>query len=166
MEIELAQLTQECGKLVLAVQVRAVARDILRDDDEFLHARGRKLARLVQKFVHRAAAVTAAQARNDAVGTAVVAALSDAQIRVPRRRGQNARAALHAVLNVAHVAGAQATAAHHLVDREGDLAVAAGAEHRVDLRQLMEHIVLVALRHAAGDDDLFELALFFELRHL
>ena len=52
------------------------------------------------------------------------------------------------------------------IDRAGDLAIAAGAEHRVDLRQLMEHIVLVALRHAAGNDDLFELALFFELRHL
>ena len=166
MEIELAQLTQECGKLVLAVQVRAVARDVLRDDDEFLHARGRKLARLVQKFVHRAAAVTAAQARNDAVGTAVVAALGDAQVRIPRRRGQNARAALHAVLNIAHVAGAQPAGRHDLIDRAGDLAVAAGAEHRVDLRQLMEHIVLVALRHAAGDDDLFELAIFFELRHL
>ena len=166
MEIELAQLTQECGKLVLAVQVRAVARDVLRDDDEFLHARGRKLARLVQKFVHRAAAVTAAQARNDAVGTAVVAALGDAQIRIPWGCGEDARAALLAVVDIAHVTGAQRLRAHHLVDGKGNVAVAAGAEHRVDLRQLMEHIVLVALRHAAGDDDLFELALVFELRHL
>ena len=46
-EVELAQLAQQRRKLMFAVEVRAVARDVLRDNDEFLHARGGKLARLV-----------------------------------------------------------------------------------------------------------------------
>ena len=36
---------------MLAVQIRSVARDILRDDDQLLHARGRKLARLVKQIL-------------------------------------------------------------------------------------------------------------------
>ena len=69
------------------------------------------------------------------------------------------------MVDIPHVAGPQRCAAHHLVERKGNVAVAAGAEHRVHLGQLAQHIVLVALRHAAGDDDLLESSLLLELRH-
>ena len=86
-EVELAQLAQQRRKLMFAVEVRAVARDVLRDNDEFLHARGGKLARLVEKLRHRAAAIAPAQARDHAIGAAVVAALGNAEIGIPWRRG-------------------------------------------------------------------------------
>ena len=70
------------------------------------------------------------------------------------------------MVDIAHVTGAQYLRAHHLVDGKGNVAVAAGTEHRIHLGHLRKYIVLVALRHAAGHDDLFELALRLERRHL
>ena len=96
----------------------------------------------------------------------VVTPLGDAEVGVPGGRGQDARPVLGGGVDVAHAAGPQAGIPHHLVDGIADVAVAAGAQDAVHLRQLLQHVLLVPLGHAAGDDDLFHLASALQLRHL
>ena len=78
--VDPAQLPQQLRELPLAVEIETVAAGILRDDDQLLDAVGRKLLRLLDELLDRAAAQLAAQLRDDAVGTVVVAALGDLQI--------------------------------------------------------------------------------------
>ena len=163
-EVQLAQLPQQLRQLFLLIKIHAVAGDVLRNDDALLHAAVRQRLGLDQNVLHPAAAVLAPQGGNDAVGAAVAAPLGDAEIGVVHGGGDDPRQLLHRGVYVGKMA--VSLSGGHLFHGGNDVAVAAGAEHRVDLGQLVEHIVLVALRHAAGDDDLFELALFFELRHL
>ena len=94
----------------------------------------------------------------------VVAALGDPEISIPGRRGQDPGPALVCGVDIAQVAGPQALV-HDLVNGRGDLAVTAGAQNAVHLGQLPQHILLVPLGHAAGDQDLFHLAGLFQLRH-
>ena len=165
MEIQLAQLTQEPCQLVLAVQVCAVPGDVLRDDDELLHPGGGKLRRLVQQLVHGAAAVLTPQGRNHTIGAVVIAALGDSQIGIPCRRGQNPLAALVGGMDVPQMAGLCALF-HHFRNSADNIAIAAGTEQTVHLRQLVENIALIALGHAAGDKNLLDFSLLFQLRHL
>ena len=62
--------------------------------------------------------------------------------------------------------GLRPEARHHLVDGGADIAVAAGAQNAVHLRQLVQNVLLVPLGHAAGDQDLLYLASPLQLRHL
>ena len=150
---------------MLAVQVRAVPGDVLGDDQQLLDAGGRQLPGLFQQALHGAAAVLAPEGGDHAVGAVVVAPLGDAEVGVPGGRGQDALPVLGGGVDVAQVAGPQA-ACHHLVDGIADVAVAAGAQDAVHLRQLAQNVLLVPLGHAAGDEDLFHLAGALQLRHL
>ena len=94
----------------------------------------------------------------------VVAALGDAQIGVPGRRGEDAGAVLGGSVDVAEAGGP--VVRHDLLHRLNDVAVAACAQDAVHLRQLREHVLLVPLGHAAGDQNLLHLARLFQLRHL
>ena len=64
----------------------------------------------------------------------VVAALGDAEVGIPGRRGQNALAALVGGVDVADVAGPQALL-HDLGDGSRNVVVAAGTQDAVHLRQ-------------------------------
>ena len=165
MEVQLAKLPEKFRQLVLSIEVRAVAGDILGDDQQLLDAGRAELGRLVQQLRHGAAAVLAPQGRDDAVGAVVVAALSDAQVGVPGGRGQNPLAALVGGVDIAQVAGALSLF-HHLGDGLGDIVVAAGAQDAVHLRQLPEHILFIPLGHAAGHQDLPDLPGLLQFRHL
>ena len=164
-EVQLAELPQELRQLVLPVEVGAVAGDVLGDDDELFDPGGGQLRRLVQQLRHGAAAVLPPQGRDHAVGAAVVAALRDAEVGVPGRCGEDPGSPLLRRADVAEVAGPEALG-HHLVDGLGDVAVAAGAEDPVYLRQLPQDILLVALGHAAGDENFPHLPGLLQLRHL
>ena len=165
MEVQLAQLPQQLCQLVLAIQVRAIAGDVLSNDQQLLHPGGGQLGGLIQQFVHGTAAVLAPQGGNDAVGTVVVTALGDAQIGIPWRRGQDALAALVGSVNVADVAGPQSLL-HNLHNGPGNITVAAGSQDAIHLRQLLQHVVLIPLCHAASDQNFLDLARFFQLGHL
>ena len=135
---------------MLAVEVRAVPGDVLRNDDQLLDPGRGQLRRLVQQLVHGTAAVLSPERGDHAVGAVVVAALSDPQIGVPRGGGQNALAALVGSVDIPQMAGFFALF-HHLGDGRGNVAVAAGTQQAVHLRQLVENILFIALGHAAGD---------------
>ena len=149
-EVQLAELLEELRQLVLAVEVGAVAGDVLGNDDQLLHPGGGQLRCLVQQLVHGTAAVLATEGGDHAVGAVVVAALGDPQIGIPRGRGQNALTALVGGVDIPQMAGLFALF-HHLGDGRGNVAVAAGTQQAVHLRQLMENILFIALGHAAGD---------------
>ncbi len=147
----------------LAVPVHAVARDVLRDDDELLDAGIGELPCLGENMLHRAGAVFAAQLGDDAEGAPVVAALRDAQEGVVTRRGEHAaelvdRRVMSSKRLTVPPAMTVSTASTMSL-------VAAGAENAVHLGKLLCHLTLIALRHAAGDQNFLELAGLFQLRH-
>ena len=100
-----------------------------------------------------------------AIGAVVIAALGDSQIGIPRRRGQNPLAALVGGMDIPQMAGLCALF-HHFRNSADNIAITAGTEQTVHLRQLVENIALIALGHAAGDKNLLDFSLLFQLRHL
>ena len=93
----------------------------------------------------------------------VVAALRDAQEGVVARRGEHAAELVDRRVDV--VEAADGAARHDGLDRVHNVLVAAGAENAVHLGKLLCHLTLIALRHAAGDQNFLELAGLFQLRH-
>ena len=67
-------------------------------------------------------------------------------------------------MNISQAAGPE-SAGHDLVNGCHNFTIAAGAQNAVHLRKLSQHISLIALGHAAGDEKLFELSGLFQLRH-
>ena len=162
-EVEFAQLAQERGELVLTIEVGAVARDVLRDDDQLLHPGVCQLARLGEDILHAAAAVLAAQVGDDAESAAVVAALGDAEVGIVAGRGEHAVKLLDGTVDVGEAA--RALPGHQLAQGGDDVAVAAGSHHAVDLRELVDDLLLIALGETSRDEDLAEPAVRLELRH-
>ena len=163
-KIQLAQLTQQLRQLPLLIQIHTVARNVLGDDDTFLHALIRQRLGLRQHFLHRTAAVFAAQGRDHAVGAAIAAALGNAQIRIVHRCGQNAGQFLHRAVDVGKMAAGLAL--HHLIDRLHDPAVIGGAHDAVHLGQLGHDLLTVALAQAAGHQNPAHQPRFFQRAHL
>ena len=160
-EIQLAQLTQQLRQLLLAIEVHAVAGDILRDDDALFHAVRRQGTSFGQNVLHGAAAVAAPQLGDDAVGTAVGAALGNAQIGDVGGGRQHAGQLLHRAVDVTEVGAV--LAGHHLLHGGHNVAIVGGAHHAVDLRQFRPHFVPVALAQTAGHQNFLHLARRFQL---
>ena len=162
-EVQLTQLPQQRRQLLFAVQVDAVAGDILSDDDALLHPGVSQMLRLGQHILHAAAAVFPAQRRYHAIGAAVVAALGNTQIGiVPRRRQHPVEFVDHPV-DIGKAPGR--AAGHHFRERRDDLTVAAGAHDAVHLRQLVQYLLLVALGQAPRHQYLAHLSLGLQRRH-
>src|SRR5699024_1580080 len=70
-----AEFLQKKVKRFLPVQIRAVYRRFLGDDDQLLHSLGSQIFRLSEKLFFRNAPEVPAQRRNNAVSTVFVAAL-------------------------------------------------------------------------------------------
>ena len=161
--VDLAYPAAKLCKAAFSVKIRAVARYILRDDDDLLHAVSCEVARFLNNVFHLSRAVSAAYVRNRAEGAEVITALGDAQI-CPRRAGAyNARYLVHGGAVVRKKA-------HRLffkncVHSRNDIAEAADAEDGVNLRKLIGNCGAVAFGKAAGHYDLAESALGFELCH-
>ena len=68
------------------LQVNAIGRRVLADDQQFLHAAFEQRARLLQHIANGAAHQIAPHRRDDAEGAAVIAALADLQVGVMARR--------------------------------------------------------------------------------
>ena len=94
--VYLAKLVQQLRQRKLSVKVKTVACRILCNDDQLLNSVSGEQLSLIDDILHRAASEMTAYIGNSAVGTAVVAAVSYAQIRIMRQCGDYALA-LHAV---------------------------------------------------------------------
>ena len=92
----------------------------------------------------------------------VVTALGNPQVGVPGRRGENSGPVLGGGVDVAQTAGPEILL-QDLGNGLGDVPVAAGAQDAVHLRQLFQNVLPVALGHAAGDQDFFQLPGLFQL---
>ena len=163
-EIHFAKRAQKCTEPTLAIEVDAVACDILRDNDEFTHAVPGKGARFIEHIFHRAAAVLAAKRGDNAVGTVVIAPLGDAEVCVVGRCGAKAGKLVDGSMDAAKAA--RHTARHRPLDGGDDLGVASGAEDAVDFGHFLDNLILIALREAAGDEDLFDRSLLLPARGL
>ena len=162
-EVQLTQLPQQRRQLLLAVQVDAIAGDVLGDDDALLHTGVSQLFCLRQHVLHAAAAVSTPQGRDHAVGAAVVAALRDAQVGIVPRRGQHPVELVDHPVDIGKAPGR--TASHHLGKRRHDLTVAAGAHDAVHLRQLVQYLLLVPLGQAPRHQYLAHLPLGLQRCH-
>ena len=159
-----AQLVQQEGKARRAVQVRAVAARVLRDDDQLLDAGLRKAAGLLQDVLHGAAAVAPAQMGDDAEGAEIVAALGDLDVGIVLRRREHAPGLVCRGIDVAELADGLA-AVQQAVRHGDDVVIAACAEHAVDLRHLLQDLVLIALRQAACHEQSADAALLLQRAH-
>ncbi len=89
--VDRVQLPQQPREGAALAPVDAVERRVLRDQQQLPHAPVRERPRLAHDRLGRAAAVRAAQRRDDAERAGVVAALGDLDVREVRRRRQQAR---------------------------------------------------------------------------
>ena len=141
--LDLHKLPQQQRKTRPAVEIRAPARDVLRDDDQLLDTERRELLCLLHDRVERTAAVAAADGGDGAEGAPVVAPLGDAQIRPARSGRDHAADLLNGAALVAEIQ--RPAVVHHVLDGLTDLAEAARAEHAVHLRKALENVVFVPL---------------------
>ncbi len=154
--IELAQLAGEVGhvrthfsaglqRIGGVAHVDAIGRGVLANDQQFLGAGGDQLLGLAQDCIGPAAGEIAAQARDDAEGAAVIAALRNLQIAVVARR--ELQITLRHQIEEGRRRNRRRVVdrAHHLLIlmRTGD------GEHVGEA--LADHLRFLA--HAAGDDD-------------
>ena len=159
-----AQLGQQVSQGRTAVQVQAVAGDVLSHHDELLHAGLGQVPGLFQDGLLGAAAELAPDVGDDAVGAAVVAALGDAQ------PGPVIGGADHTVglrdggVDVAKVG--DGLAGLDAVNDLTDLLITPHADEAIHVGAETCHLVLLPLGHAAGDDDLLDLTGLLHLHQL
>ncbi len=162
--LDLRKLLTELRKAAFPVEIGAVARNVLRDDDELPDAVGGKLPCLRDDVFEPSRAVVPPDVGDRAEGAEVVAALRDAQVSPARPGGHDAGDLLHGGVFIAEEACAAPR--EHRVGGAHDVPEAPDAEHGVDLRQLLQDRILVALAQTARDDQTAQPALLLELRHL
>ena len=179
--LDLVQLAEERGERLalggvdLAARVRtrvgpavhAEVGGVLGDQVDLLDALGDELAGFLDDGFDRAAAVTAADAGDDAEGAGVVAAFGDLDVgRVTRREAEARGVEVRDVRRgLGQELGHAGFAAHDLMDDGDDVGDLVEADESVDLGELDAAFgalddgegALVALRHAAGDDELLAL---------
>lgn len=93
----------------------------------------------------------------------VIAALGNFQIGVIFRRCEDP--AIFRLVGVNIVEALVALAGQHLPDRVRNIVIRARAKHAVNLRQLLQNFLLIALGETAGDEDFLDSSLCFQLRH-
>ena len=161
---------------IVTVQILAVARDILRDNRQLPDTQCGQFLCLAHQLLHRAGTVAAADIRNSAVGTPVIAPLCNLEVSGIVRRGQHAVAAqLHCILILKGtvLAGGIQRFLRGLLrfdlrldrtDSVHDTVNAADTQQGVHLRHLLEYLLAVAFRQTARHDNTLEMAILLEPR--
>ena len=121
--------------------------------------------RLSQHLIIRTAGVRSAQLRDNAVGAAVVAALSNFQISHIARSRQHTRQSLD-IFAFELFQMLQALACHNLVDNPADISKAVRTNNGINLRQAFKQLVSIALAQAASHNQIFAAALRLIFAHL
>ena len=156
----LCQTAQKLGELVFSVKIDTVASGVLSYDSQLLYPEIFKVLCLADEIVHGAGAEFSADVGNCTVGAAVVAALCDLQVRRMVGSGQNSVATqLHGVFVL--VRGISLALGYSL-DRVHDVVDTADAQNRVNLGELLEDRVAIALGQTARDDDALQIFVFLE----
>ena len=146
-------------QLRLSRQVVAVRGQVLRDQVQLDGAFAHQPLRFDHDVVDRPAPLQPAQRRDDAEGALVVAALGDLHVGRPARHRVAARR--FGVRDVVGVGYDRPIA--FALENLGNARISAGADEVIDLRHLLLEDIGVALREAAGDNQRFAAAGFFEL---
>src|SRR5512133_1859102 len=138
------------GRTIL--HVAAVAGNILGDHVDFLDPTGDQYFSLSHQRVQRSGAIGTAQLRDDAVGTAVGAPLTDLQVGVPGGRRVEARQGF--IVNVIRIPDVlQLTLyAAFFSQNFGNAGVVTGADEDIHLGQFMGQFFLITLRQAPRND--------------
>ena len=155
---------QQFRQFVFLVQVPAVERGILGDEDDFLHALRREGLRLVDDVLDAPGAELAADLGNGTEGTVVGAAVADLQVGPVVRSREDAPAGQGQEFLVRE--GFHQVAAEDFVHDLHDVGVLTDADDRVDLRHLLADVILVALGQTACHDELLDVAGLLVLRHV
>ena len=136
--LDLRKPVQQLRKALLSIEIDTVEGRLLGHQDQLLRALGGESLRLLQEVLHRYRAVVSAQLRDDAVGTALVAALGDLEI----------RGVVLCILDALHL---------HVQT----LDILLHADDLINLRKLLPNLLTVTLCEAARHDELLELSCFF-----
>ena len=164
--VDTAQLTQQFRQKPLMLrEIRSVAAGILGDNDQFLDTGCCQKPGLVKHIIHGPAAELATQRRDHAVGTAVIATFSDLDVGKIFRCGHHTAGLQFRLVNRIkhrhfHIVG------EHSFEYRHDAVIAAGAQNAVNLRHLLQDLMLIPLGKAACDQDLADLAGFLQLGSL
>ena len=132
--LDFGQLPAQSGKAPPAVQIGAVAGDVLGDDDQLFYPVGGQIPRLLQDILHAPGAVTAPDIGDGTEGAEVVAALCDPEIGPGGAGGDHSGDLVHRGAVAAEKA--QIPALHYGVGRCHDVLEIPYAQNGVDLRQL------------------------------
>ena len=151
------------AKFEPSFKIAAVGDGVLRDQVHLEDAAATKLFDLAHDVVGRARALLAAHLRDDAERAGAVAALGDLHVGAAAARGHAPRVARRddPVGRVADQHALGVAAEHGL-----ELEHVARAEEVIDLGQVRRELFRVALREAAGDDELLARARVFVAGHL
>ena len=162
----LGDLLQKFGQAIGTVKVFAVARDILRNDIEFLNADSREILGLGNKILDRTAPVTAADKRNGTVRATVVTPFCHLEVREKFRRGQHTVAAqFHGVFILKRGVFWQrriGQACRHRFHSPDNIVYTSNAQNSVYLRHFSKHFLAVTLGQTAGDNDALEAFMFLQ----
>ena len=166
---DLRQVPKKLRERLVPIQVGAVEGRLLGHQNQLLDSLGGKYLRLLHQFLLRNAPVAPADRGDDAVCAALVAPFRDLEIAViASRRDDAVRSRPGPLVLVLHeqvpVGAGRSVRGEDLLQDLGDPALGSGADHGVHFRNLLEHFVLVALRHAARHDQSFQPAFRAQLR--
>ena len=129
--------------------VLAKRRQVLRHQNDFLHALLRQKLGFLYHILYGAAAQIAANQRNGAVGAAVVAAFGNFQIGIVGRRGNHTRTAQGIILFCAVRLHGLFTAAHALLDDIYNVLVGCHTHHSIYFGDFRDNFMAVALGKTA-----------------
>ena len=161
--INSAQLTQKLRQPSLTVEVDAVPAGILRDNDQLFDTVGRQCARLRKQILHLPAAIFAAQRRDHAVRAVVIASLGYFKICIVFRRCENAPGLIDRRVDVVETLVCMAR--KQLIDGVYNVVIRPRAKNTVDLWQLLQNLLLIALGKTACDQNLSDSSFLLQSAH-
>ena len=160
--IRVRQLAQQMRQRVRFVQVLAITRRILRDQDQFLHALFGKLVCFGDDRSKPATAKMTAHLRNKTEGTGTVAPFGNLDIGVLARRGEHARRRLVVEIGRALISERnhrQRTRVRLGIANAEDVRDLTGADESIDFGHFGFQLVPIAFDQTSGNHQTLRLAL-------
>ena len=162
--LDLRDLLQKFRQCLVSVKVRPVEGGLLRDKDHFPDPLVSERSRVRKDLLHRNASVAAPDRRDHAVSASLIAPFCDLEIAVIAAGRHNTLRIRSGPLVLILYQEFSARAGRLIPGQDlfqgpGDLSLRCGPDHRVHFRDFLKDLFLIALRHAARDDQSLETAL-------